>query len=161
SVPGATSNAAKFTVYGQPTLQSIVPSSGQPSTNPTITLTGSEFVAGVTAVTVAGSGTPITTGTVNVTNSITLTGPFTIPAAASGDYAVSVTTDAGISNALVFTVTPSTPTLTQVSPNYGFVLNAPNPVSVTLGGTNFIPDSTTVAVNPPNDITVNLGAITS
>src|SRR5439155_8135595 len=103
----------------------------------------------------------ITTRTVTASSPNPLTVPLTILTTALGDHAVSVTTGGGTSNTLPFTVAAAAPTLTQISPSYEFVSSAPNPVAVTLTGTNFIPGVTTVAVDPPSDITVGLGTVTS
>ena len=147
-----------------PTLTSISPNLGIRGTTVAVTLTGANFVAGATTVTVAGGGVTVTNVTVNapqtaaarrrtlqaaaVSGGTSLTANFVIdPAATEGPRTVTVTTATGTSGAQFFTVTvplpPGTPTLTSVSPNQGV---RGSTVAVTLTGTNFVAGATTVAV---------------
>ena len=145
-----TSGAQIFTVTvplppGTPTLTSVSPNQGIRGTTVAVTLTGTNFVAGATTVTVGGSGATVTN--VAVSSATSLTANFVIdPTAAEGLRTVTVTTAAGTSGPRIFTITPpppGAPTLTSVTPNEGIQGTT---VAVTLTGTNFVVGATTVAV---------------
>ena len=85
---GGTSGAQTFTVTvplppGAPTLTSVSPNQGIRGTTVAVTLTGTNFVAGATTVTVGGSGVTVTN--VAVGSGTSLTANFVLdPAAADG-----------------------------------------------------------------------------
>ncbi len=131
---GGTSAALTFTVTGPgPTLTAVTPQTGVQGTRVSATLTGTNFDG---SAKVAVSNPLVTASSVTVV-SPTQIGLLLIidPAAALGPANVTVTTGAGTSNPLPFTVTSSVPTLTSLSPT-----NGPQgaTVSVTLTGTNFL-----------------------
>ncbi len=89
---------------GAPTLTSVSPNQGIRGTTVAVTLTGTNFVAGATTVTVSGGGVTVTN--VIVSSATSLTANFVLdPAAAEGPRTVTVTTAAGTSGAQTFTVT--------------------------------------------------------
>jgi hypothetical protein len=135
---GTASNGVSFTVTGGgPNLSSISPTSGWRGTSVPVILTGSNLT-GTTAITVSGTSNPITVSNIAVVNSTTVTATFTIPAGASillDTRTVSVTTPAGTSNTVNFTVTaPGVATLSSISPTSA---SRGTTASVTLTGTNF------------------------
>ncbi len=97
--------AVEFTggvTTGPPTLTSIAPTSGTRGTAVPVTLTGTNLT-GATSVNV--SGTLVTVSGITVVSPTTITATFTIAAtAALGARTVSVTTPAGTSNTVTFTV---------------------------------------------------------
>jgi sugar lactone lactonase YvrE len=104
SVAAGTTGPATFTVTGglsAPTLTSVSPNSGTPSSQVTVTLTGTDFVSGTTAV--ASPNTSVTIGSVNVASSTSLTAVLTLPATA-GTFTISVTTPGGTSSTKTFSV---------------------------------------------------------
>jgi hypothetical protein len=97
---GLTSASAKV-AFPAPTLTNAP--SGVAGSSVTDTLTGTNFVAGNTTVSVAASG--VTVSSVSVTSSTTLTAAFAIAGgAAFGTQNVTVTTTAGTSNPTLFAV---------------------------------------------------------
>jgi len=134
-----------------PTLTSVSPASGVQGTSVPITLTGANFVAGAT---VAASKTGITVGTVTVASATQITTTLTIAAtAALGAGTITVTTSGGTSSPVSFTVNPSAPTLTAVSPAIGVQGTS---VPVTLTGTNFVAGATVASSNTGTTV----GAVT-
>jgi IPT/TIG domain-containing protein len=106
-VAGAASSAAA-------TLTSISPNAGARGTTVTVALTGTNLT-GTGRVTVSGSGVTSVLGAVTAT---TVTATFTISATAAETVRnVSVTTPAGVSNGVAFTVTG--PALNSINPNSG------------------------------------------
>jgi hypothetical protein len=106
SAVGLASNGVNFTVVPPPTLTSMSRSSaalGDPPT--TVILTGTNFVAPVTIN--AGSG--ISVSNASVVNANQITAIFTITAVQVGTIPITVTTPAGTSGSLPFTINP-TPT---------------------------------------------------
>ena len=133
-----------LTVIAPPTLTTVSPNNGAQGTAVSVTLTGTGFVTGATAVNPGNTG--ITVSGVTVVSTTQITATFTIAGtAATGASSVTVTTSGGTSSAVPFTVNPPPPTLTTVSPNSGA---QGAPVTVTLNGTNFVTGATTV--NPGN-----------
>jgi hypothetical protein len=129
-----------------PELTSVQPSRGQRLEILELVLTGANFQAGVTTVAM---GEGITLDAVSVTAPETITVCITIGADADlGARNVSVTNPApGGGTATLtdgFTVLAEhpTPTLTQVSPSAG---QRQDVLDVTLSGTGFVPDLTTVS----------------
>jgi hypothetical protein len=138
-----TSNAVVFTVNGQaqpPTLTSIVPDNGDQGASVPVTLTGTDFLPG-SSVNVSGAGMLV--ANVMVVSSTEITATFMIDLnAVATSRNVTVSTSAGVSNALPFTVNPGpSPVLNSVTPNGGSQADS---VSVTLLGANFLPGFTTV-----------------
>jgi len=108
-----TSNSVQFTVtpLPPPTLISISPVTGPQNTTVSVTLTGTGFVAGQTAVIVSGTGITVGTVTVNTTGT-SITTTFAIAAGASlGARNVTVNVGGQTSNPVVFTVTPAPSTI--------------------------------------------------
>lgn len=86
----------------KPTLSSITPTTGKRGTSVSVTLTGTNFAS---PVTVAVQGGSVAVGNVVVVNATTITASFRINArAARSSRGVTVSTHAGSSNALAFTV---------------------------------------------------------
>ena len=142
-----TSGEKIFTVLPPPpTFTAITPSSGMLGGSVNVTLSGTDFVAGLTL----NVGADITVRGLSVLNSSSATARLSIgPGAALGDQDFTLTTSGGTSGPLTFTVlSPPPPTLTGISPGTG-VQNSS--VSVTLSGTNFISG---LAVDPIEGITV-------
>ena len=123
-----------------PVLSSIAPNSGVQGTSVSVTLGGSQFLAGATVV-VGGAGVSVTNVAVTGTTQITAT--FTIAATAvTGAHSVTVSTSAGASAAQSFTVTaPVTakPTLSSLTPNRA---RRGATAAVTLKGANFTTPAT-------------------
>jgi hypothetical protein len=141
TTPNGTSNAVTFTVFG-PTLTSIVPNTGAQGTSVNVTFTGTNLTGATMG---NGFGNLITATNFVVVNSTTVTATFNIgPTAPTGVRNVSLSTPAGLTNTLPFTVVaPPAPTLTTIAPNSGVRGTSP---TVTLTGTNFTATGTTVAV---------------
>ena len=158
-----TSGGQTFTITlptpGAPTLTSVSPNQGTRGTTVAVALTGTNFVAGATTVTVGGSGATVTN--VAVSSGTSLTANFVLDAAATeGPRTVTVTTAIGTSGARIFTISlapPGAPTLTGVVPNQGIV-GATVPVALT--GTNFVVGATTVNVSG-SGVTVNTVVVDS
>ncbi len=135
-----------------PTLTSVAPNQGSQGSTVAVTLTGTDFVAGATTVAVGGSGVTVTD--VVVSSLTALTATFVIDQSApEGFRTVTVTTAGGTSGPRFFTVSlpaPGVPTLTSITPNSG---TQGTTVAVTLTGTDFVMDATTVAVSG-GDVTV-------
>ncbi len=145
--------ASGFTYMGAaPTLASIAPTSGPSSGGTVVTLTGTNFYAGVT-VTFGGS----------LATSVTVTGSTTITCVTSagpvGPGNVVVTNLDGQSATLAngFTYMGPAPTLASVSPSSG--VNTGN-VTITLTGTNFAAGAT-VIVGGSLATTVTVASTTS
>lgn len=128
-----------------PTLTSVTPTTNEGSTA-AVTLIGANFIVGATTVAVSGSGVTATNVVVNTATSISAN-LVIAGGAATGARNVTCTTVGGTSSARTFTVAaaaPSVPTLTSVTPATGVQGTT---VPVTLVGTNFVADATTVAVS--------------
>ncbi|MCU1237629.1 MAG: putative outerrane protein (modular protein), partial [Candidatus Solibacter sp.] len=103
---GGTSSAQSFTakapVVAKPTLSSLTPNAAGRGATVTVTLSGTNFVA---PATVAVQGSAITVSNVVVVNSTTITATFRVGSGAGRrSRDTSVTTSAGTSNSLPFTV---------------------------------------------------------
>ena len=148
STPGGTSNSVVFTVLiPPPTLTSFSPSSGVQQSTFSVTLTGTNFVPGLTI-----NGVGSTFSQIVVIDSTSATAVMTIPAnTTTGPGGVSVSTASGPSNNLTFVVLPGVPTLTSISP---VVAVRGRLSSFTLLGTNFIPGSTTISAIPGVTISI-------
>jgi hypothetical protein len=134
TTPDGTTGNVTFTVTGPapPTLTSITPNTGVRGTSVPVTLSGTHLT-GATVINVSGAG--ITVSGLTVVNDSTVTATFGIAGtAALTARNVSVTTPAGTSGNVSFTVTaPAVPTLTSISPNTGMKGTS---VPVTLTGTH-------------------------
>jgi hypothetical protein len=149
-----------FTVTNMlPTLASVSPSSGVQGTSVPVTLTGTNFVPGSTVWESWAGGANLvepgfTVSGVTVVSATQITATVTMAANLSpGVRNLAVTTSAGISNGLPFTVNPPPPTLTSVTPATGLQGAS---VPVTLTGTNFV-SGATVAVGNPG---ITVGSVT-
>jgi hypothetical protein len=157
TTPGGTSGPVTYTVLG-PVLTSITPTyslRGQGAAVP-VMLFGTGLT-GTTAVSLSGGG--VTVGPITVVSDTQVNTTFTIGADAAGTARnVTVTAPGGVSNSVALTVViPPTPTLVSVSLNTGV---RGTPVPVTLTGSNFIANETTVAVSGTG-VTVNSANVTS
>jgi hypothetical protein len=123
-----------------PVLSSITPNSGTQGASVAVTLTGANFASGA-GVAVSGSG--VTVSNVIISSATKITATFTIAAsAATGVRNVTVTSNAGNSGAVSFTVNAAPapkPTLTSIVPNSAA---RGATVQVTLKGTNFTSPAT-------------------
>jgi hypothetical protein len=131
----ATSPADKFVFEATPTVSVVAPSVGATSGGTTVTITGTNFVTGATAV--AFGANAATSVTVNSASSITATAP---PGSA-GTVDITVTTPGGTSATGVaddFTYDP-VPTVTAVSPSAGPTTGG---TAVTITGSGFVHGST-------------------
>ena len=88
-----------------PTLTGIAPDVGARSVTVTVTLTGTNFAAGNTTVAISGSG--VTVARVNVISPTSLTADFAVSGtAALGARSVTISTPAGTSGAITFSIAP-------------------------------------------------------
>jgi hypothetical protein len=129
TTPGGTSGTVTFTVRN-PFVTSIAPNTGVRATTVPVTVTG----GGLTGSTgFGGLGTiTVLAGSFDVVNDTTITASLVIPAnAVTGVRNISVTTPAGATGTVAFTVTGST--LTSIAPTTGV---RGTTVPVTLTGTN-------------------------
>src|SRR5262249_18335300 len=103
--------------------------------------TGTSFQVSTTDVAVSGSG--VTSSMVNVLNSTSLTALLTIDGnAPTGPRDVTVITPFGTSNSKPFTVVQGAPVLTAIDPPSA---TEDGMVIVTLTGSRFVTDQTTIA----------------
>ena len=137
-----------------PALTGASPSQAQRLTTLDVTLTGSGFLSGLTSVTF---GPSVTVSAVAVQSSTALTATVTIAAAAAlGPRAISVTNPApgGGSFTLAggFTVLAENPVpaISSATPTSG---QRRDNLDVTIAGSGFVPNLTTVSFGP--DITIN------
>jgi hypothetical protein len=137
TTPGGTSGTVPFTVTG-PVLAGIAPNTGARGTSVPVTLSGTGLT-GASAITVSGTG--VTVSSISAVNNTTVTATFTItPTATLSARNVTVTSPAGTSNAVTFTVVnPPAPTVSSIAPNTG-VRNTTVPVTIT--GSNFTAGTT-------------------
>jgi hypothetical protein len=141
TTPGGITNAVTFTVLA-PTLTVIAPTSGALGATVPITLTGTNLT-GATAVTVSGTGVAATAPVVAVSGT-SLTSTLTIAAlTAIGARSITVTTPAGTTNAVTFTVKGAT--VSWAGPNPA--LNKNN--LTTKIGTITVTNSSTAATGGP------------
>jgi IPT/TIG domain len=106
STSAGTSNAQSFTVsapvLAKPTLSSLTPNAATRGTTTNVTLTGTNFTS---PASVAVQGTGVTVNNIVVVNSSTITATFHVSSKANRQSrSTTVTTAAGTSNALTFTV---------------------------------------------------------
>ncbi len=133
TVGAQASNGFNFTVSPTtPNITSVSPSSGPVGTS--VTITGTNF--GATQGTITFNGTPATPTSWSATSIVA-----PVPAGATTGNVV-VTVGAQASNGFNFTVSPTTPNITSVSPSSG-----PVGTSVTITGTNFGATQGTISFN--------------
>ena len=147
TTPGGTTAPLRFTILPPaPSLAGIDPISGIEGTTTGVTLTGTNFVTGLTI----NGGTDITTGSTSVLSTTRATANLVIAAgAALGAHDLTVTTAGGTSEAISFVVVaPPAPTLISISPDGGIQDSA---ILITLKGTNF---SSGLTISGPADITI-------
>ncbi|HSK20246.1 MAG TPA: Ig-like domain-containing protein [Longimicrobiales bacterium] len=137
-----------------PAVTGASPNQAQRRTTLGVTLTGSGFLSGLTAVSF---GPDVTVNTVAVQSSTALTATVTIAAAAAlGPRAISVTNPApgggSFTLASGFTVLAENPVPAIASASPGSGQRRDN-LDVTLGGSGFVPNLTTVSFGP--DVTIN------
>jgi hypothetical protein len=133
TTPGGTSGPVSFDIIAAPvpTLTGITPNLGVLDSSVTVTLTGTNFLPGVSVEMMEG----ITVSTVTYVSPTTATAVFAIASDATlGARSVAVTTSGGTSGAVNFTVGTAPPTLTEINPAAG---NVGTTIAVTLTGTNF------------------------
>lgn len=133
TTPGGTSGSVVFDIIAAPgpTLTGITPNRGVVDSSVTVTLTGTNFLAGMSVDTIEG----ITVSSVAFVSSTQATAVFAIASdAALGDRSVTVTTGGGTSGPVNFTVGEARPTLTGINPASG---NPGATIAVTLTGSNF------------------------
>jgi uncharacterized repeat protein (TIGR01451 family) len=149
TTPGGSANTG-YTYHDPPTVTAISPFSGSTRGGQTVTVTGTNFVAGQTTVTFGG----VAGANVAVSSPTSLT--VETPAHATGGVEVVVTTPGG-SDADVNTYTFTGPFIQTISPSDG---PAAGGQSVTITGTGFVPGSTSVTFGG-NPATVNSVTATS
>jgi hypothetical protein len=118
-----------------------------------VTITGANFVAGDTTVTIGGNVVPVGSVTVNSATSLT----FNTPAHAAGNVLVSVATSGGISGAVPGGFTYETlPSVTSLTPTSG---TTAGDTMVTITGANFVTGDTSVIIGGnvviPGSVTVS------
>lgn len=144
TTPTGTSAPLTFNVLPPaPTLSAITPVVGIRTSVVPVTLTGANFIAGATTVTVSGDG--VNVDSVRVVSGTSLTAVFTLSATATvSDRNVTVTTAGGTSNGKAFTVLAPTPRITSIASDAG---TPGTTTRVTINGANFVADRTSVAVS--------------
>jgi hypothetical protein len=158
TTPGGTSNAAILGIYAVPTISSISPVNGNRGTSVNVDFTGTNFYHAAPAIT--GGGVTFNFVTVNCPACTSLTYRFNISStAAPGPRDLTLSTPAGTSNIVIFTVNGplSAPVLTSVSPAQG---DTGTTVPVVLTG-QFFDSSTTVGVSGGGVTVSNLVVVTS
>jgi hypothetical protein len=99
----STLRSSSVPVNPVPTLTGISPTTGTQGAAVPVTITGTNFVAGATNISISGSG--VTIGNVSVSGPSSLTAVFTISSSAStGNRTVTASTTAGASNAVNFSI---------------------------------------------------------
>lgn len=130
---GSLNNAFTFVAPAQaPTITAVSPNSGSTSGGLTVTISGTNFVAGAT---VQFGGTAASN--VSVTSPTTLTA--VTPARTAGSVTVTVTNPSSLSgelaNGFTYVAPSTTPSVSSVSPNTGPTSGGTN---VTITGVNFV-----------------------
>jgi hypothetical protein len=146
TTPGGTYTDATYTYVPVPTITNLSPASGPLVGGTLLTITGTGYIAGATAVTVGGTGVAIATisGT-----SITAMSPVR---STTGAVSVIVSTPGGTSTDATYTYEP-VPTVES--------LQGPLSGTVTITGTGFILGSTTVKFGTGAAVTANVTNNTS
>jgi hypothetical protein len=150
---GRTTAAVPFTVLAPaPVLSRATPSWGNQGATVAVTLTGSNFAPGVT-VTVPSPDVAVSG--VRLLDSSRIAAVFTIAAAANPGLAnITVSSGGRATATLPFTIAPSAPALTSISPAAG---EAGRSIAVVLTGSGFAPGARLVFSGPgitPGPITV-------
>jgi hypothetical protein len=120
-----------YIALAEPSASSVSPTSGGTGGGTQVTITGENFTDG--AVVYFGN-TEATSVQVASTTQLTATVP---PAVSAGSVDVSVATAAGLSQSLSFEYNLATPTVTEVTPNYGSTSGG---TVVTIKGSGFASD---------------------
>ncbi|MBM4161892.1 MAG: T9SS type A sorting domain-containing protein [Ignavibacteria bacterium] len=154
----ATVTGAFTVVNPAPTLASITPTSGNRGQTLNVTVTGTNFIPGITTIAYGGG---ITVNSVSSATTTQVTANVTIDfTAALGPRDITVTnaSPGGGTATLTgaFTVTNPAPTLTGISPTRA---GRGSKINVVLTGTNFIDGASSVGFGP--EITVNSTTVTS
>jgi hypothetical protein len=147
TTPGGTVGGVRFTIVPPaPTFSGIDPTFGIQGTTMGVTLTGTNFVTGLTI----NGGTDITARSISIISPTRATATLAIAAgSALGAHDLTVTTSGGTSEVVSFVVVaPPAPTLTSISPQGGI---QDSTISVSLKGTNFLAGLT---ISGPGDITI-------
>lgn len=139
-----TSLPVTFTLIPRPpTVTSLLPNTAAAGRSAAVTVVGTGFVAGATAVTVSGTG--VSVPSVNFVSAERVDATFVLdPAAAPSARGVTVSTVGGTSGAATFTVLPKGSTITLVSPASAAAGSA---TTLTLTGAGFVAGATSVAVS--------------
>jgi M6 family metalloprotease-like protein len=148
---GSSSLPAAFTYYGPPVLSSVSPSSGPATGGSVLSISGSDFVAGATNVTVGG----VAAAGVNVVSPTLLTAVS--PGGTAGSAPVQVFTPAGPSLHTPLFTYVDVPAIAAVSPQSG---PAEGGTVLTVTGTGFVVGATTVTVGgvPASSVNVTSAA---
>jgi sugar lactone lactonase YvrE len=164
STSQGSSSTVPFTVNALPTITAISPPNGLRGSNAVVTISGSNFdmAAGATQVS---AGTGVNVSTVTVTSPTSLTATLAIdPNATLGNHGVSVTTNAGASNAMQFAINPPGPSFTYGLPDtlnptqnapLGLTMTSPSPDPVTGQVTFTFTSNAAVNSDDPNVMFVN------
>ena len=147
TTPGGAVAGSRFTILPPaPTLSGLDPTSGTQGTTTGVTLTGTNFVSGLTI----NGGTDITARNISILTPTRATASLVIAAgAALGVYDLTATTSGGTSEVVPFVVVaPPAPTLISINPG-GAIQDSTVPIS--LRGTNF---SAGLTISGPPDITI-------
>ena len=143
-----------FTYVAPPTVSSVSPASGSTSGGTAVTITGTNFAAGVTVKFGSAAAANVT-----VVSSTTITA--TTPAGNAGAVTVTVTNTVGQSGSLASGYTYIVqPTVSSVSPNSGVAAGG---TAVTITGTNFATGATVTfgSTAATNVVVVNSTTITA
>ncbi|MBT0771396.1 IPT/TIG domain-containing protein [Kineosporia sp. J2-2] len=130
---GTGTSSGNFTYVGAPTVTGLTPSTGPPAGGTTVTIAGTNFVAGSTVRFGSASATNVT---VNSPTSITADAP-----AGTGSQFVTVTNSGGTSaqvQGAVYTYSTPAPTVSSIAPTHGPLAGG---TSVTVTGTGFTSQS--------------------
>jgi predicted regulator of amino acid metabolism with ACT domain len=144
-----------------PTIYDVAPGGATRLSAVTIGISGTNYIGGVTTVSLGDTAIAVNSVTVDSATHITAV-IFIGAGAATGLHAVTVTNagpgggPASLSNS--FTVFNPVPTLTSVQPN---AANRSQTLSVVFRGSNYVRGSSRVLFNSPADITVNSVSVDS
>ena len=135
TTPNGSTGGLTFTIMPPGSTSSILPASGLVGTSIPVTITGSNFVTGVTTLTTSTPGLHV--NALNVSSPTTLTATITLDTnAVVGTQLLTVATN-GVQSFVFFQVLPEDPpTLNQISPPSAVVGTT---LTLTLKGTNLVP----------------------
>ncbi|MFC1706259.1 IPT/TIG domain-containing protein, partial [Planctomycetota bacterium] len=148
---GSATLASGYTYYDPPAVTQVAPTSGTNAGGTTLALTGTQFVTGLTTVTVGGN--PATNVVLAGSTGITCKTPSHAPGAVD----VVVTTPYGTATATGGFLYVGPPTAVSVTPAAGRVAGGQ---TVTITGTIFITGSTTVTIGGEDATDVNVTSTT-